>query len=125
VIGEQLEQPQHLSGGVAGVLVAVLVALYGGLGIAVALGSGLYGIEHKIEPDPMVEGNAYAKTFPKKRSLPRTLTEASEWLAGSKAGRELFGDEFVEHFAASREWEDREFKRAITDWELARYFEII
>ena len=59
------------------------------------------------------------------RALPRTLTEASEWLAGSKAGRALFGDEFVEHYAASREWEDREFKRAITDWELARYFEII
>jgi glutamine synthetase len=37
----------------------------------------------------------------------------------------LFGDAFVEHFAASREWEDRECRRAITDWELARYFEII
>jgi glutamine synthetase len=95
------------------------------LGIAVALGSGLYGIENRIEPDPMVEGNAYEKKFPSKRSLPRTLTEASEWLAKSKAGRALFGDAFVEHFAASREWEDREFRRAITDWELARYFEII
>jgi glutamine synthetase len=95
------------------------------LAIAVALGSGLYGIENKIEPDPMVEGNAYEKKFPSKRSLPRTLTEASEWLAKSKAGRALFGDAFVEHFAASREWEDREFRRAVTDWELARYFEII
>ena len=95
------------------------------LGIAVALGSGLYGIENKIEPDPMVEGNAYDKKFPKTRSLPRTLTEASEWLEKSKAGRALFGDAFVEHFAASREWEDREFRRAITDWEMARYFEII
>src|SRR5689334_17471564 len=95
------------------------------LAIAVALGSGLYGIENKIEPDPMVEGNAYEKKFPAKRSLPRTLTEASEWLAKSKAGRALFGDAFVEHYAASREWEDREFRRAITDWELARYFEII
>ncbi|HEX6639427.1 MAG TPA: glutamine synthetase [Steroidobacteraceae bacterium] len=95
------------------------------LAIAAALGSGLYGIEHKVEPDPMVDGNAYEKTLPKKRSLPRTLTEASEWLAKSKAARELFGDEFVEHFAASREWEDREFRRAVTDWELARYFEII
>jgi glutamine synthetase len=95
------------------------------LAIAVALGSGLYGIENRIEPDPMVEGNAYEKKFPSKRSLPRTLTEASEWLAKSKAGRALFGDAFVEHYAASREWEDREFRRAITDWELARYFEII
>jgi glutamine synthetase len=95
------------------------------LAIAVALGSGLYGIENRIEPDPMVEGNAYEKKFPSKRSLPRTLTEASEWLAKSKAGRALFGDAFVEHYAASREWEDREFRRAITDWELSRYFEII
>ena len=29
------------------------------------------------------------------------------------------------HYAASREWEEREFRRAVTDWELARYFEII
>jgi glutamine synthetase len=95
------------------------------LAIAVALGSGLYGIEHRIEPDQKVEGYAYEKKFPSKRSLPRTLTEASEWLNKSKAGRALFGDAFVEHYAASREWEDREFRRAITDWELARYFEII
>jgi len=95
------------------------------LALSVAIGSGLYGIENKIEPDPMVEGNAYDKKFPKNRSLPRTLTEASEWLEKSKAGRALFGDAFVEHYAASREWEDREFRRAITDWEMARYFEII
>jgi glutamine synthetase len=37
----------------------------------------------------------------------------------------LFGEPFVAHFAASREWEEREFRRAVTDWELARYFEII
>ena len=95
------------------------------LGIAVAIGSGLHGIENRIEPDPMIEGNAYAVEANPERKLPRTLTEASEWLVRSKAARELFGDAFVEHFAASREWEDREFRRAITDWELARYFEII
>ena len=43
----------------------------------------------------------------------------------SKAAQELFGASFVHHFAASREWEEREFRRAVTDWELARYFEII
>jgi glutamine synthetase len=46
-------------------------------------------------------------------------------LARSKAAQELFGAPFVEHFAASREWEEREFRRHVTDWELARYFEII
>jgi peptide chain release factor 3 len=44
---------------------------------------------------------------------------------GSSAARELFGDEFVEHYAATRQWEEREFRKAVTDWELARYFEII
>ena len=37
----------------------------------------------------------------------------------------VFGAAFVEHFAASREWEEREYRRHISDWELARYFEII
>ncbi len=39
--------------------------------------------------------------------------------------RGWFGDAFVDHFAATREWEEREFRNAITDRELARYFEII
>ncbi len=57
--------------------------------------------------------------------MPRTLWEAAAAAERSKAARELFGDAFVEHYAATREWEEREFRRAITDWELARYFEII
>jgi glutamine synthetase len=95
------------------------------LALAAAIGSGLWGIEHQIEPDAAVVGNAYDRKYPQKRQLPRTLTEAAEWLAKSKPARELFGAAFVEHFAASREWEEREFRRAVTDWELARYFEII
>jgi glutamine synthetase len=31
----------------------------------------------------------------------------------------------VTHYAQSREWEEREFRKAITDWEMQRYFEII
>ena len=51
--------------------------------------------------------------------------EAARPLKASKAARELFGDAFVEHYAATREWEEREFRKAVTDWELERYFEII
>ena len=43
----------------------------------------------------------------------------------SKPARELYGDAFVDHYAATREWEEREFRKAITDWELDRYMEII
>ncbi|HLY52664.1 MAG TPA: hypothetical protein VKQ31_06615 [Steroidobacteraceae bacterium] len=95
------------------------------LAIAVAVGSGLWGIEHRIEPDEPITGNAYDRKLPAGRDLPRTLTEAAERLRKSKAAHELFGTAFVEHFAASREWEEREFRRAVTDWELMRYFEII
>ncbi len=95
------------------------------LALSVAIGSGLWGIEHKIEPDAPINGNAYEREHAKKRRLPSTLHEAAERLLASKAGRELFGDAFVEHHAVTRQHEEREFRKAITDWELARYFEII
>ncbi|MDI9818036.1 MULTISPECIES: glutamine synthetase family protein [unclassified Legionella] len=94
------------------------------LALAAALGSGLYGIEHELEPEPEVKGNAYQQQH-QQLALPRTLWEAAQRLKASKAACTLFGDEFVEHFTASREWEEREFRRHITDWELDRYFEII
>jgi glutamine synthetase len=93
--------------------------------LACAIGSGLWGIENRIEPDEAIVGNAYERTFPAERALPRTLFEAAERLEASSAARSLFSDAFVEHYAATRKWEEREFRRAITDWELARYFEII
>jgi Glutamine synthetase len=46
-------------------------------------------------------------------------------LKASKPARELFGDAFVDHYSATRDWEEREFRKAITDWELERYMEII
>ena len=95
------------------------------LALAAAIGSGLWGIEHHIEPDAAIVGNAYQQAQPAQRQLPATLFEAAERLRASKAARALFGDAFVEHHAATRQWEEREFRKAITDWELARYFEII
>jgi glutamine synthetase len=95
------------------------------LAIAAALGSGLWGIENKIEPSEGIKGNAYEQTFPEELGLPRTLWEAAQKLKASDAARELFGNAFVDHFAITREWEEREFRKAITDWEMERYFEII
>ena len=95
------------------------------LALAAALGSGLYGIEHELEPYPEIKGNSYTQHHQAELALPRTLWEAASRLRESKAAKTLFGEPFVEHFAASREWEEREFRRHITDWELDRYFEII
>lgn len=95
------------------------------IALAAALGSGLWGIENKVEPTAPVKGNAYDQTLPAQFDLPRTLFEAAQRLRASEAARVLFGDDFVDHYAQSREWEEREFRKAITDWELDRYFEII
>ena len=95
------------------------------LALAAAIGSGLWGIERQVTPVAPLIGNAYEQTLPDSDRLPATLWEAAQNLKSSAAARELFGDTFVEHFAATREWEERSFRRAITDWELRRYFEII
>jgi glutamine synthetase len=95
------------------------------IALACAIGSGLWGIENRIDPGEPIVGNAYERTFPEQKPLPRTLYEAAERLEASTAARDLFGDAFVEHYAATRKWEEREFRKAITDWEMARYFEII
>jgi glutamine synthetase len=95
------------------------------LALAAALGSGLWGIENRIEPDAPIVGNAYEVNHASERALPRSLGQAADRFEASAPARTLFGDTFVEHFAMSRRWEEREFQRAITDWELARYFEII
>lgn len=92
------------------------------LSIAAALASGLYGIEKKL-PLGAPTANAYeAHDAP---SLPRDLSGATAIFRSSALAREYFGEEFVEHFAATREWELRQFRKAVTDWELERYFEII
>jgi glutamine synthetase len=93
--------------------------------LAAAVASGFWGIENKVEPEPLIEGNAYDRKFAERLALPRTLWESAQRLKKSKMARDWFGDAFVEHFAASREWEEREFRKHITDWELSRYFEII
>jgi glutamine synthetase len=95
------------------------------IALAAALGAGLYGIENSLEPLQAVSGNAYEQSHPPELTLPSSLEQAASALRGSEAARALFGTEFVEHYAASREWESREFRRHVTDWELQRYFEII
>ena len=95
------------------------------IALAAAIGSGLWGIEHRIEPDEPVVGSAYEHPPEPARLLPSTLWEAAQRLRHSQAASELFGAEFVAHYASTREWEEREARKAITDWQLARYFEII
>ena len=95
------------------------------LALAAALASGLWGIENEIEPTEKVVGNAYTQDMAPEYLLPSGLWDAARRLKSSAMARDWFGDEFIEHFAATREWEEREFRKYVTDWEMRRYFEII
>ena len=56
---------------------------------------------------------------------PLLARQAAERFDRSEAARTVFGDAFVDHFAASRVWECREYERHVNSWQLDRYFEII
>jgi glutamine synthetase len=95
------------------------------LAIAAALASGLWGIEQGLDLGPPIEGKSNDLKQDEALSLPSTLWDAAQRLKQSKPARALLGDAFVDHFAATREWEEREARKHITDWQLQRYFEII
>ena len=95
------------------------------IALSAAAGSGLWGIKNKIEPTSPIVGNAYETELPSKFAFPKTLGAAAERLKNSKEAREIFGDTFIDHYSMTREWEESEQLKAITDWQLSRYFEII
>ena len=102
------------------------------LAMAACLASGMYGIRNKLElGQPATTGNGYKDIT--QGVLPRNLDEATQKMKQSSIANELFGSMFVEHFTLTRDWEWRQYSKtntdtrskAITDWELKRYFEIV
>ncbi len=94
------------------------------LAMAACLASGLYGIKKKLKlKTPATIGSGYSDT--KNGVLPKNLWEATQVMKESPVAKELFGENFVNHFTGTREWEWRQFSKVVTDWELKRYFEII
>jgi len=91
------------------------------LAMAASLAAGLEGIQQGLRPwPPEVDGyNSGAKR------LPRSLAEATRLLNSSEVARDWLGNDFIDHYVATREWEVRQFEKAVTDWELARYLESI
>jgi glutamine synthetase len=90
--------------------------------MATCLGAGLFGIEQELELEPETLGDPGAEG---PRRVPRSLREATERLAASRSARRVLGAGFVDHYVRTRDWEVRCYERAVTDWELRRYFEVI
>jgi glutamine synthetase len=91
------------------------------LAFAALIAAGLAGIEQGLELEPPFTGDAYRGK--RLRDIPGTLRAASEALRRSKMLRAAFGDEVVEHYLHTADWEQLEYDRRITDWELMRGFE--
>jgi glutamine synthetase len=103
------------------------------LALAATLGAGFLGIKEKINPTDETIGGAYGLNVERKYQVPANLGEAATLFKNSQAAKDLFGKNFVNHFANTRIWEYKEFQKnrsfldssSISLWELQRYFEII
>ena len=91
------------------------------LAFAALIAAGLAGIDEKLELQKPFVGDAYqADKLPE---IPKTLREATETLTKSKMLRQALGDDVIDHYVHTARWEQLEYDRRITDWEVARGFE--
>jgi glutamine synthetase len=91
------------------------------LAFAALLAAGLDGMERKLKLEPAFSGDAYLTE--KLREVPKTLRDATDALRGSKMLAAAFGEGVVGHYLHTAEWEQFEYDRRVTDWELKRGFE--
>jgi Glutamine synthetase len=91
------------------------------LAFAGLIAAGIAGIEGKYELEPEFRGDAYAAK--RVREIPGTLRDATKAFRKSAMLKEAFGEAVVEHYAHAADWEQIEYDRRVTDWEIARGFE--
>ena len=88
---------------------------------AAMLAAGIKGIEDKMALPPPTTGDVYEDA--KAADIPQTLRAATETLRTSGMLREAMGNDVIDHYTRCAEWEQEEFDRVVTDWEIARGFE--
>jgi glutamine synthetase len=96
------------------------------LALAAILGSGLDGIDRKLDPGPPVNKNIYKMSHRERRhlridELPGNLSEALDELERSDLMRETLGDHIFDHFVAAKRAEWDSYIRHVSPWEIDRY----
>ncbi len=91
------------------------------LAFAAQIAAGLDGIEKEMELDPPFTGDAYAAA--ELKEIPRTLRDAMSAMENSEMLRNALGENVLEHYLHTARWEQFEYDRRVTDWELRRGFE--
>lgn len=91
------------------------------LAFAATIAAGLWGIEHRIDPPPPFDGNAYEATDAPR--VPWNIVEAADELERSEIAAKAFGDDVHHHLVNTARQEWARFHQAVTDWERRRGFE--
>jgi glutamine synthetase len=91
------------------------------LAFAALIAAGIAGIEEKLELTAPFSGDAYQVA--KLPDVAKTLRDATTALDKSKMLRAAFGSDVIDHYVHTARWEQLEYDRRITDWELMRGFE--
>ena len=91
------------------------------LALAAQIAAGLAGIEGKMALEPAFAGDAYAAE--NLRGIPGSLRAATTALQNSTMLRDAMGDDVIDHYVRAAEWEQEDFDRKVTDYEVNRGFE--
>lgn len=87
--------------------------------LAAILGCGWRGVEKKLDIPcpPLARGENIGGETDKGERLAKSLKEATaRFMRKESIAREVFGDDFVDHFGGTRENEARLYDEAVTDW---------
>ncbi|MEM7507487.1 MAG: glutamine synthetase family protein [Pseudomonadota bacterium] len=91
------------------------------LALAGQIAAGIAGIEGKLDLEPAFTGDAYGAA--EAREIPTTLRAATEALDRSTMLRAAMGDDVIDHYVHAARWEQEDFDRKVTDYEVHRGFE--
>jgi len=91
------------------------------LALAAQLAAGLSGIEQGLDLEAEMKGDMYQAR--RARAIPGNLRDAAAAMNRSRMLRAAMGDEVIDHYHHSAQWEIAENDRAVTDWDLRRGFE--
>ena len=90
-----------------------------------------YGLEHELDPPDPIVGDGYADAS--QDTIPTNMKEAIDAFEKSEIAREYFGADFVRFYTHSRRVESEAYESAvaggsddeISEWELARYADVV
>ena len=100
------------------------------LAFAVILAAGLDGVDRGLEPPPEATDNIYAMSAEERRaigitSLPESLVEAVQDMAGDEVVAEALGEHVFEWFLRNKRQEWEEYRTLVTPFEIERYFPLL